>query len=91
MPARPNFRNTGPSLLTTTAFLVAMLGTAGGSRVAIAQEGEPQPFRFVVVGDTRTDGAETSVNWDVLTQRVVDMNTHHPSFGRIGHSSWVLA
>jgi hypothetical protein len=45
----------------------------------------------VLVGDTRTDGAEISVNWDVLTQLVVDMNTHNPTFGRIGHISWVLA
>jgi 3',5'-cyclic AMP phosphodiesterase CpdA len=35
----------------------------------------------VVVGDTQTDGAETSVNSDVLTQLVADMNTHNPAFG----------
>jgi len=58
-----------------------MLGVFGISRVGIAQEGEPQPFRFVVVGDTQTDGAESSVNWDVLTQLVADMNTHNPTFG----------
>ncbi|NCG19112.1 MAG: hypothetical protein GWP91_08875 [Rhodobacterales bacterium] len=38
-------------------------------------------FQFVVVGDTQTDGGEDSVNWDVLTQLMVDMNTHDPLFG----------
>lgn len=59
--------------------------------VTTAQEGEPQPFRFVVVGDTRTDGAETSVGWDVLTQLVVDMNTDNTTLGGIGHASCPLA
>lgn len=38
-------------------------------------------FQFTVVGDTQTDGGENSVNWDVLTQLVEDMNTHDPAFG----------
>jgi hypothetical protein len=40
-----------------------------------------ESFRFVVVGDTQTDGGETSVNWDVLTQLVQDMNSHDPDIG----------
>jgi hypothetical protein len=38
-------------------------------------------FQFTVVGDTQTDGGEDSVNWDVLTQLIDDMNTHDPAFG----------
>ncbi|MCS5638257.1 MAG: metallophosphoesterase, partial [Myxococcota bacterium] len=67
--------------LMAARLALAILGFAGVSRVALAQGSEPQPFRFVVVGDTQTDGAETSVNWDVLTQLVADMNTHNPAFG----------
>jgi len=67
------------ALAASLALLVP--GLAGIARVALAQGAEPQPFRFVVVGDTQTDGAEASVNWDVLTQLVVDMNAHNPAFG----------
>jgi cysteine-rich repeat protein len=42
---------------------------------------ESTAFRFVVVGDTQTDGDENSVNWDVLTQLVQDMNAHDPELG----------
>ena len=40
-----------------------------------------QEVRFVVVGDTQTDGDHTSINWDVLPAIVEDMNTHDPVVG----------
>ncbi len=81
MPVTPSHWKLRWSAPTVVGLLVAVLGIAGISPVALAQGGAPQPFRFVVVGDTQTDGAETSVNSDVLTQLVADMNTHNPAFG----------
>ena len=40
-----------------------------------------EPLRFVVVGDTQTDGGHVSVNWDVLPLMVEDMNAHDPVLG----------
>jgi MYXO-CTERM domain-containing protein len=38
-------------------------------------------FRFVVVGDTQTNGNHTSINWDVMPVLIEDMNTHQPVVG----------
>ena len=68
-------------MLRTASVALPALGLVGMSGPAFGQEIGAQPFRFVVVGDTQTDGGESSVNWDVLTQLVQDMNTHDPAFG----------
>ncbi|MFP6563893.1 MAG: LamG-like jellyroll fold domain-containing protein [Myxococcota bacterium] len=58
---------------------LAVLGAVVG--MSPADAAVRQPFSFVVVGDTQTDGGESSVNWDVLTQLVQDMNSHEPDIG----------
>ena len=81
MPAcrNPHKPKKGASL--AASLVLALAALAAGPGGALAQGAGPQPFRFVVVGDTQTDGGEASVNWDVLTQLVADMNTHNPAFG----------
>jgi len=81
MPVLPNCWKRATSVRTAGTLALLAVGLAGISQAAHGQGAEPQPFRFVVVGDTQTDGAEASVNWDVLTQLVADMNTHNPAFG----------
>ncbi len=81
MPVLPNCWKRATSVRTAGTLALLAVGLAGISQAAQGQGAEPQPFRFVVVGDTQTDGAEASVNWDVLTQLVADMNTHNPAFG----------
>ena len=56
-------RPRGPRLTRGVASL-AVLGAVVG--MSPADAAVSQSFRFVVVGDTQTDGGETSVNWDVL-------------------------
>ena len=42
---------------------------------------QAEELRFVVVGDTQTNGDHTSINWDVLPNLIEDMNTHDPVVG----------
>ena len=47
----------------------------------LALHAHADPLRFVVVGDTQTDGDHTSINWDVLPGLIDDMNAHNPDVG----------
>ncbi|MEE3327275.1 MAG: LamG-like jellyroll fold domain-containing protein [Myxococcota bacterium] len=73
------------SFAATAAQVAAMLlflsPVLAAPRMANAQQNDPEPFTFVVVADTQTDGGGSSINWDVLPQMIQDMNTHNPAFG----------
>ena len=75
----------GPFFLVRAAAQIAAMILFGVLAVAPpfanAQQNDPEPFTFVVVGDTQTDGGGNSINWDVLPQMIQDMNTHNPAFG----------
>lgn len=49
--------------------------------LAVGASASASDFRFVVVGDTQTDGSHSSINWDVLPLLIEDMNTHDPTVG----------
>lgn len=63
------------------AMLLFLIPVVAAPRFANAQPNEAEPFTFVVVGDTQTDGGGSSINWDVVPQMIQDMNTHDPAFG----------
>ena len=58
-------------------------GLLGGVVLALlaAPAQAAEPFTFVVVGDTQTDGSHTSINFDVVPLLVEDMARHDPLFG----------
>lgn len=46
---------------------------------SVEKSGDGAPLRFVVVGDTQSDGSG-SINWNVVPQMIQDMNALNPDF-----------